>query len=81
MLLSSAKFEGKAQELLKERLEKVPRHVKLEKKTDGNTKHRNVTVEGPDNGDGGMMLYTSGTTSRPVNFSHHLNSVSKRPLG
>jgi hypothetical protein len=65
MLLSSAKFEGKAQEVMKEGLEAKPKHVKLEKKL-GGLKHAKVTLEGSIDGEGGMMLYTSGTTNRPV---------------
>lgn len=65
MLLSSEKFEGKAEEVLKEKLEKAPKHIKLEKKMGGGA-HTSVTLEGPEDGEGGMMLYTSGTTNRPV---------------
>jgi malonyl-CoA/methylmalonyl-CoA synthetase len=65
MLLSSAKFEGKAQELLKEDLSARLKHIKLEKKL-GGAAHAKVILEGPTDGEGGMMLYTSGTTNRPV---------------
>lgn len=65
MLLSSRKFEGKAQEVLKAGLETSPRHISLEKKLGGG-EHRDVLLEGPTSGQGGMMLYTSGTTNRPV---------------
>lgn len=65
MLVSSEKFEGKAEEVLREKLEKVPKYVKLEKKMGGGA-HAKVTLEGPEDGEGGMMLYTSGTTNRPV---------------
>lgn len=64
MLLSSKMCEGKAEEVLAEQLEKPPIHVKLEKIMNGG--HAKVTLEGPDAGEGGMMLYTSGTTARPV---------------
>ena len=67
LLLSSAKFEKKAEEVLKQKLENAPKYVKLEKKSDGRP-HTSVKLEGPENGDGGMMLYTSGTTNRPVCF-------------
>lgn len=65
MLLSSKKFEGKAEEVLKEKLATPPKHVKLEKRM-GGAEPTSVTLEGPEDGEGGMMLYTSGTTNRPV---------------
>lgn len=65
ILLSSAKFEEKAKEVLKEKLEKVPKFMKLQKKMGGGA-HTGVALEGPEGGEGGMMLYTSGTTNRPV---------------
>lgn len=65
MLLSSQKFEAKAQELLKTGLETVPKHISLEKKL-GGAEPKEVILEGPTDGAGGMMLYTSGTTNRPV---------------
>jgi malonyl-CoA/methylmalonyl-CoA synthetase len=66
MLLSSAKFESKAEEVMNERLDAQPKHVKLEKKMGGGHGYEKVTLEGPTDGSGGMMLYTSGTTNRPV---------------
>ncbi|PSS15157.1 hypothetical protein M430DRAFT_104894 [Amorphotheca resinae ATCC 22711] len=63
MLLSSKKFETKA-EALKDVLEGKPRYIKLEKKL-GGADYAKVTLEGPTDGQGGMMLYTSGTTNRP----------------
>jgi acyl-coenzyme A synthetase/AMP-(fatty) acid ligase len=68
MLLSSQKFEGKAEEVLKEKLETPPKHIRLEKKM-GDSEPIPVTLEGSEDGEGGMMLYTSGTTNRPVCFS------------
>jgi malonyl-CoA/methylmalonyl-CoA synthetase len=65
MLLSSAKFEHKAYEVLNTELETKPKHIKLEKKL-GGAAHGNVILDGPTEGEGGMMLYTSGTTNRPV---------------
>ncbi|KAG4436880.1 hypothetical protein IFR05_007643 [Cadophora sp. M221] len=64
MLLSSAKFESKAVEVLKQDLEGKAKHVKLGKKFGGAAQSK-VTLEGPTDGNGGMMLYTSGTTNRP----------------
>jgi acyl-CoA synthetase (AMP-forming)/AMP-acid ligase II len=65
ILLSSSKFDGKSQEIFKTGLERRPRLVRLEKKMGGG-EHTKVSLEGPSEGQGGMMLYTSGTTSRPV---------------
>ncbi|KAK8911706.1 hypothetical protein ACHAPC_004433 [Botrytis cinerea] len=64
MLLSSTKFESKAQEVMNTDLESKPKHIKLEKKLE-NSDYGKVTLEGPSEGKGGMMLYTSGTTNRP----------------
>ncbi|PBP26340.1 putative 2-succinylbenzoate- ligase protein [Diplocarpon rosae] len=64
MLLSSTKFGDKAKEVLRQDLEAKPKHVKLEKKL-GGTALSKVALEGPIDGKGGMMLYTSGTTNRP----------------
>lgn len=74
MLLSSSKFESKAQEVMNAGLEAKPKHVKLEKKLES-LDYENVTLEGPSEGNGGMMLYTSGTTNRPVSplVPQHLN--------
>ena len=65
LLLSSKKFERKALEVMKENLQKIPKHVRLEKKIGGAAVEK-VTLEGPTDGEGGMMLYTSGTTNRPA---------------
>ncbi|KAI9051927.1 hypothetical protein LZ554_004182 [Drepanopeziza brunnea f. sp. 'monogermtubi'] len=59
-----AAFEAKAAELLTQELEAKPKHVKLEKKM-GGAEISEVALEGPAEGEGGMMLYTSGTTNRP----------------
>lgn len=65
ILLSSKKFEARAQDLLDMGLETAPKHVRLEKRF-SSAAHRDVLLEGPTQGAGGMMLYTSGTTNRPV---------------
>jgi len=65
MLLSSAKFANKAQEVLKTELEVEPTYLQLNK-FQGGGEHEKVTLDsktGP--GSAGMMLYTSGTTNRP----------------
>lgn len=70
MLLSSAKFGEKADELLREELESKPRHVKLDKLMSAED-YEKVTLEEIDESAGGMMLYTSGTTAKPVSFHDH----------
>lgn len=64
MLLSSEKFQDKADEVLKEGLESKPINYKQEKIMLGKTDDY-VTLESPTSTKGGMMLYTSGTTNRP----------------
>jgi len=68
MFVSSAKFSEKAQDVVKEGLEHTPISARAEKIAEGRRGESDVTLE--DVGDavekGGMMLYTSGTTSRPV---------------
>lgn len=64
MLLSSEKFQDKADEVLKEGLETSPINYKQEKIMLGKTDDY-VTLEEPTSDKGGMMLYTSGTTNRP----------------
>lgn len=76
MLLSSAKFAPKAQEVLKTELKDQPLHLELTKFQGGNS-HEEVKLEGKDAGEAGMMLYTSGTTNRPV----CRQSLQSRPIG
>ncbi|TVY19503.1 Acyl-CoA synthetase family member 3 [Lachnellula arida] len=64
MLLSSAKFGEKAQQVIEKGLAAAPKHVKLEKRFGAELKGE-VTLEECEEGKGGMMLYTSGTTNRP----------------
>ena len=79
-MLSSEKFEGKAEEVLKEKLERAPKHIKLEKKMGGGV-HTKVTLEGPEDSEGGMMLYTSGTTNRPVRIPSIILNLINRIKG
>ena len=65
MLLSSTKFLKKAQETEALGLAAKPRFIELEKKQGGG-KAEKVTLESTSEGRGGLMLYTSGTTNRPV---------------
>lgn len=64
MLLSSEKFQAKADEVLAEGMETSPINYKQEKIMTGKTDDY-VTLEEPTSDKGGMMLYTSGTTNRP----------------
>ena len=67
-LLSSRKFQEKAEEVLKEGIEHLPRKPVLnvvDKRLSGNGEDGVQLVPLPMT-KGGMMLYTSGTTSRPV---------------
>ena len=72
MLLSSHKFQSKADEVLKEGLEKKPLSSTIDKKVEGNQSGESVQLEDNPDDQSGMMLYTSGTTSRPVSDVHML---------
>ncbi len=65
LLLTSAKFAAKAQEVMATELVSKPTLVELTKFQGGGA-HEAVQLECADSGRAGMMLYTSGTTSRPV---------------
>lgn len=65
VLLSSAKFSSKAEEVLRTELDVQPAYLRLNK-FEGHGAHEKVTLDKSDPGAAGMMLYTSGTTNRPV---------------
>ncbi|KAI9802737.1 MAG: hypothetical protein M1825_002759 [Sarcosagium campestre] len=65
MLLSSATFESKAAEVLKEGVDNRPISSTIEKKLEGAKGRKDFEFEDGAEGDGGLMLYTSGTTSQP----------------
>ncbi|MCJ1304423.1 hypothetical protein MMC08_007235 [Hypocenomyce scalaris] len=66
MLLASEKFKDKAQEVVKEGLEEKPILGMVEKRQGGEGgSSSHVQLEGTQENQAGMMLYTSGTTSRP----------------
>lgn len=65
MLLYSSKFDKKVQEVSKTDLGGKLRFFGIEKNM-GAGEHAEVLLEMSSGGQGGMMLYTSGTTSRPV---------------
>ena len=67
-LLASGKMYDKAEEVLKEDIETKAELAKVEKIFKSSTGDEHVTFEDVDSIDqdkGGMILYTSGTTSRP----------------
>lgn len=67
MLLATEKFQGKAEEVVREGLKSKPIQAPILKTVEG-TDIGTVKLEdvGEGKSEGGMMLYTSGTTSRPV---------------
>ena len=69
LLLSSEKFKSKAEEIVKEGLEKSTDLNVLAKRTSGASLKDEVVLEKTDEPQGGLMLYTSGTTNRPVGHS------------
>lgn len=64
MLLSSHKFHDQAADVLSEGMRTTPLHYRQDKIMTGRTGDH-VILEPPTSDQGGMMLYTSGTTSRP----------------
>ncbi|KLU87844.1 2-succinylbenzoate-CoA ligase [Magnaporthiopsis poae ATCC 64411] len=64
LLLSSAKFAKKAQDVIATGLASKPAHLELAKFETGST-HEEVSLGDANSGGAGMMLYTSGTTNRP----------------
>jgi malonyl-CoA/methylmalonyl-CoA synthetase len=73
MLLASHKFTSKAESVLEKGLQSNPKLIKVEKRL-GGAEYAEVRLEGVSlEGSGGIMLYTSGTTSRPVSIA--LDSV------
>ncbi|KAL9050757.1 MAG: hypothetical protein Q9206_004960, partial [Seirophora lacunosa] len=65
MLLSSVKFQKKADEVLKEGLHTKPISSTVEKKLEGSHSPDDIQLEAQQDNKSGLMLYTSGTTSRP----------------
>jgi len=81
VLLSSDKFKEKAQDIIKEEVRNKP-IVAVEKIKEGKKSSENITLETPRSEEGGMMLYTSGTTSRPkgVVLSQSVLTAQSRSL-
>ncbi|WPG97672.1 Hypothetical protein R9X50_00045200 [Acrodontium crateriforme] len=71
-LLSSSKFEKLAQETLKEGLDNKVTGVHVDKIQEGATASTEIELTGDSTDpEGGMMLYTSGTTARPKGVHLH----------
>lgn len=79
LVISSAKFDAKAKELLASELVSKPAHVALTKHLGGGVHEKVELDEQADAGKAGMMLYTSGTTNRPVRSSVALLVAGCRP--
>lgn len=81
MLLSSGKFASKAQEVLKTELDVQPAYLQLSKFQGGGA-HEKVSLDKTGAASAGMMLYTSGTTNRPVGppISAHIRPTPEHTL-
>ena len=71
ILLSSTKYENKAKAVLESQTSKRPIFEVSAKKMGGGASGRRVDFDESVPSSGGMMLYTSGTTSRPVSVPVH----------
>ena len=69
-LLSSSKFQSKADEVVHDGLEAPCPVQMLEPHEPTSPAPDHVTIQGESDDAGGMMLYTSGTTNRPVSQSY-----------
>lgn len=65
LLVSSTKFDAKAQQVLQTELTSKPAHLELAKHMGGGHQKDEITWDNEGPGDAGLMLYTSGTTNRP----------------
>lgn len=71
LVLSSAKHESKTQEVLKLDIQSSPVYSQIHKIVDGSSESDDIKFEDMSDNVGGMMLYTSGTTNRPVRAAAH----------
>lgn len=74
MLLASSKFYKKAHDVALQGLSSQPRVIEVEKLQAGEIGRVEVSLGGPTDGQGGIMLYTSGTTSKPVSIYQHIHN-------
>ena len=74
LLLASSMFKEQAETVLKEGIERKPTLNVVDKKLSGDGHDEVQLVQLPFT-KGGMMLYTSGTTSRPVLFTSESDDI------
>ena len=79
MLIATERHEEKAREILDKGLQSTPTFEIREKIIKSATNESPVLLQefGEDEKRGGMMLYTSGTTSRPVISSHVMGLMAE----
>ncbi|KAK3719506.1 hypothetical protein LTR37_004364 [Vermiconidia calcicola] len=71
-LLSTAKYKALAADVLREGLDKSPLSIDVEKTMQGSQSTNSIELTGDSyTAEGGMMLYTSGTTARPKGVLLH----------
>jgi malonyl-CoA/methylmalonyl-CoA synthetase len=68
ILLSSQKFKDKAVDVIEEGVTNKP-IIAVEKIIEGSKSAESIVLKDVDVDQGGLMLYTSGTTNRPVSFA------------
>lgn len=66
MLLSSTKFRSKAEEVMNGLKDKPPIPSSIPKRAGGTSSSENIEFKNVQDVEAGIMLYTSGTTNRPV---------------
>lgn len=67
ILVASPKFASKAKEVLATELKQKPMYFELPKHMGGGSKEQ-VSLADDDSTGAGLMLYTSGTTNKPVSI-------------
>lgn len=74
VFLTSEKHHDKAQEVIADEIPSKPIFVKTDKILQGSKSVETVSIQDAETNQGGMMLYTSGTTSRPVSITALMTS-------
>ncbi|PHH78875.1 hypothetical protein CDD80_6084 [Ophiocordyceps camponoti-rufipedis] len=82
LLVTSAKLAAKADELLATELASKPVRLRLDKHLEGEAPSKPVSIDEPHVAHASLMLYTSGTTSRPkgVVLPHSVLEAQSRSL-